>query len=139
MPVIIHLPGEPRGKGRPRFFVHSGSGKMTSMTPKETVSYENALRHEAAIAMNGRPLMDEALHVRMTACFSIPASWSAYKRSMAIQGHIKPMKKPDADNLMKCLDALNQVVFVDDKQIVEATISKRYSLTPALTVEVWAA
>lgn len=47
-----------------------------------------------------------------------------------------PTSKPDPDNIMKGLDALNEVVFRDDKQIVDARVIKSYSERPALRIEI---
>ena len=46
------------------------------------------------------------------------------------------IKKPDCDNLLKCVDALNQIVFVDDRQIVRAIVAKRYGERPCLKIEI---
>jgi Holliday junction resolvase RusA-like endonuclease len=135
-PITITLAGEPRGKGRPRFAKATGR----AFTPTPTRNYEAALRIEAQHAMAGRAPIEGPLTVRVRAVFAIPASMTKGKRQMAVSGQLRPLKTPDADNLMKTLDALNQVVFVDDKQVVEATISKFYGEQPALhiTVEPWA-
>jgi hypothetical protein len=44
---------------------------------------------------------------------------------------IFPTKKPDIDNIAKHFDALNGVVWTDDKNVIEATILKRYAHSPA--------
>lgn len=45
---------------------------------------------------------------------------------LARQGIFTPRKKPDADNIAKCLDALNGVIWHDDAQVVECIVRKRY-------------
>ena len=47
----------------------------------------------------------------LTATFPVPTSWSRRKREAALTGTIQHIKKPDCDNLLKCVDALNQVVW----------------------------
>jgi Holliday junction resolvase RusA-like endonuclease len=131
-PVVIELAGEPRGKGRPRFARRS----LHVYTPAKTASSEAMLRHEAALAMAGRAPLDGALRVRVLACFGVPQSWSAKKRLAAITGAIRPAKRPDLDNVVKMLDALNEVVWRDDAQVVEGWIEKFYSDRPRLKVEV---
>ena len=69
--------------------------------------------------MAGRPPLESALRVRVAAYFGIPASWSAKKRLAAITGATRPAKKPDLDNVVKMLDALNEVVWRDDAQVVD--------------------
>jgi Holliday junction resolvase RusA-like endonuclease len=130
--IIIELPGEPRGKGRPRFVRRTG----IAFTPQRTASYEAMLRHEAALVMANRVPLEGALRVRVLACFAVPQSWSAKKRMAAIAGAVRPAKRPDLDNVVKMLDALNEVVWRDDAQIVEGWIEKFYTDRPRLLIEV---
>jgi Holliday junction resolvase RusA-like endonuclease len=130
--IVIELAGEPRGKGRPRFARRTGH----AYTPAKTASFEACLKHEATLVMAGRPPLEGALRVRVLACFGIPQSWSAKKRIAAITGAIRPAKRPDLDNVCKMLDALNEVVWRDDAQVVEAWIEKYYTDRPRLRIEV---
>lgn len=130
--VVIELPGVPQGKGRPRFVRKTGH----AFTPAKTRSYESLLQGAAIQAMRGLRPLDGALNATVEAYFPVPASWSKGKRAAALLGATRPTTKPDADNLLKVLDALNAVVFHDDKQIVEASVSKRYSDQPRLVVRV---
>jgi Holliday junction resolvase RusA-like endonuclease len=131
-PVIIRLAGEPKGKGRPRFARASGR----AFTPAATRSYEAALRYAAQETMGERPLMVGALEILVVANFPVPKSFSKAKRLAALAGEARPTVKPDVDNLLKTIDALNGVVFEDDKQIVSATVQKFYSDRPDLTIRV---
>lgn len=126
--ITLRIDIEPRGKGRPRF----GNGR--TFTDSKTRAYENRLQSEARLAMAGKPKLEGPLHVHVTAFMPIPKSWSVGKQMTAIQGAIRPTTKPDADNLLKTLDAFNGVLWDDDAQIVEATVVKRYSSSPALVV-----
>lgn len=128
--VRIELYGEPRGKGRPRFVRKTG----VAFTPAATRSYESHLRLAAQDAMGARKPIEGAVRVDVSAALPIPPSWTSSKRAGAAIGLIRPTKKPDADNLLKILDALNEVVWRDDAQIVEATICKSYSDKPALKI-----
>lgn len=130
--IIIELGGEPKGKGRPRFVRRTGH----AFTPQKTASYEACLRHEAALAMADRPPFEGALRVQVSAYFGVPQSWSAKKRAAAFAGAIRPAKRPDLDNIAKMLDALNEVVWRDDAQVVSGLIEKFYSDRPRLRVEV---
>lgn len=131
-PLAIELPGEPKGKGRPRFTTINGMAR--AYTPKPTRDYEDALREVGALVMRGRDVLDEALCVGVLAAFSVPASWSRKKQDAALAGIVRPTGKPDADNLVKMLDALNGVVFRDDALIVEAHVQKVYAQAPLLRV-----
>ncbi len=126
--ITLRIDIEPRGKGRPRF----GNGR--TFTDPKTRAYESRLQSEARLLMAGKPKLEGPLSVHVTAFMPIPKSWSAGKQMTAIQGAIRPTTKPDADNLLKTLDAFNGVLWEDDAQIVEATVVKRYSSSPALVV-----
>lgn len=129
--IVIRLAGEPRGKGRAQFSRRTGR----AYTPARTVSYEAALRIAAQAVMRGAPLAGP-LDVTVTMHMPVPASWSKKKQLAALAGEIFPTKKPDWDNAAKMTDALNQVVWIDDKQIVDGRVRKRYSATPELIVSV---
>lgn len=130
--IVIRLAGEPKGKGRPRF----SRQHSRAFTPQTTRSYEAALRYAAQEIMGNRPLLKEALEVVVVAAFPIPKSFSKAKRLDAIAGAVRPTVKPDIDNLLKTIDALNGVVFEDDKQICEARVLKIYSEKPELVIRV---
>ena len=67
----------------------------------------------------------------------MPQSFSKIKKQRAIAGEIRPIIKPDCDNISKnLLDALNGVVYPDDKQIVELTVKKFYSETEFVKVRI---
>lgn len=135
--IRIDLAGAPRGQGRPRFrAVTTRDGRHFNSAYKDdgTEKYEAALRARAQDAMGGRAPLTGPLHVSMVAAFPIPASWSAKKQREALAGIIRPTVKPDIDNIIKGLDAINQIVFVDDKQIVEVEMAKFYSDRPRLQI-----
>lgn len=86
--------------------------------------------------MEGRPPLDGPVRVVMEVRFPVPGSWSKKARERALSGSTFPTVKPDLDNSFKLADALNELVFRDDKQIVKVEISKRYSDQPGMTIEV---
>lgn len=122
--ISFVVPGQPVGKGRPRFVRATGH----SFTPAKTRSYEAVAMHFAAEAMKGRQPFQGACAVEVVAYMPIPRSWSQKKQLGAIAGNIHPTGKPDSDNLLKCIgDALNGIVWRDDSQAVECRVVKRYS------------
>jgi Holliday junction resolvase RusA-like endonuclease len=131
-PIIISLHGTPQGKARPRFSSKSG----TAFTPAHTRQYEAALRLAAQEVMNGQPPLDGPLVVDVLVAMPVPASWSQAKRIAANNGDIRPTTRPDVDNVLKMLDGLNEIVWRDDRQIVDAHVLKRYSTIPRLRIEV---
>jgi Holliday junction resolvase RusA-like endonuclease len=127
--------GEPVGKGRPRF---ARRGKFTSTyTPQKTKTYEDEIRMMAKAAMGASEPLDTPITVAIYIRVGIPASYSKQKRKDALAGIIKPMKKPDIDNCAKCfLDSMNEIVYLDDKQVVNLHVTKVYAETPAVEVMV---
>ncbi len=139
LPIIIEIIGPPRGKGRPRFRI-IGKGRsqfVSTYTDAKTRKYEEMLKGEATLKMLGIPVLDCALSVRIEAYMPIPKSWSKKNTRAAIEGRLMPTIKPDSDNIIKVLDALNKVVWKDDSQIVSLFVRKRYSDIPRLRIVVW--
>lgn len=133
--LTFEVPGEPQGKGRARAVRIGGFTRLA--TPAKTVAYEGLIAHAAAAAMGSRPPIEAACEISVVAYFGVPASWSKVKQQRAIDGVIRPAKKPDGDNILKAVaDGLNGVAWRDDAQAVEASISKRYSARPGLIVTV---
>lgn len=84
--------------------------------------------------MLGRAPLEGALEVGVVALMPIPGSWPRGKRHDAARGLIRPTTKPDDDNILKILDALNGVVWRDDSQRTDTQIRKRYGHQPSLQI-----
>lgn len=138
--IIVELPGEPVAKGRPRFrtgTTKSGRFYATAYTPAKTRAYSDALSWVAKEAMRGRKPMGGPLIVNTMAFMGVPPSWPTRKRDAALAGALRPLGRPDADNLQKTAwDAINKIVFLDDSQIVEAKVSKFYDERPRLHIKI---
>ena len=127
MKIVIY--GEPVPKGRPRM---TRSGR--TYTPAKTRAYENAIRD--AWKTQSCEKLDGALKVRVEAYMSIPISKSKSTKMAMLEGRIKYTKRPDLDNIIKVLDALNGCAFDDDAQIVEIEAHKMYSDRPRLVIHI---
>lgn len=131
--VLVQLPGEPRGKGRPRF----GNGRALMHTDSKTRKYEELLRGAARNAMRDRPPMEGPIDMTVEAHFSVPKSWPKRKREAALQGAEPHTSRPDCDNVVKAaLDAFNGIVWRDDSQVVRIIASKHYGAEPGLVIAV---
>lgn len=127
----IVIDGEPQGKGRPRF-----SRNGHAYTPERTVTYENNVRF-AYLSEYGREKFPETAQIALeiAAYYGIPKSDSKKKRAAKLANEIRPTKKPDMDNVVKCIaDGLNNIAYHDDKQIVSCTVEKYYSEEPRVEV-----
>lgn len=140
--VTILLPGDPRGKGRPRFRIirpKGGGAPFASVyTDAETAAYEHALARCGRVAMGAAAPFPGPLTCFAEAFMPIPESWSNKKKAAAAAGDVFHVSKPDGDNIAKCVgDALNKIAWVDDSQIVMWQVLKTYSDFPRLRVSVW--
>lgn len=126
--------GEPKGKGRPRFSTQTGR----AFTPKQTVNYETLVHTEYMVQCNGFRFPDDAmLDMRILAFYSIPKSGSKKVKKQKLENTIRPTKKPDMDNVVKLVaDALNQVAYKDDTQIVDCQVRKFFSEDPRIEVTI---
>ena len=133
--VMYTVYGEPVGKGRPRF---ARRGKFVSTyTPQKTKSYEDEIRMMAKAAKGASEFLQTPIAVAIYIRVGIPTSFSKQKRKDALAGIIRPTKKPDLDNIAKCfLDAMNDIVYLDDKQVVSLHVTKVYAEVPAVEVMV---
>lgn len=60
---------------------------------------------------------------------------AAMYAELMLNGELLPAKKPDIDNIVKAvLDALNEVAYRDDTQVVELQVRKQYSERPRLEI-----
>lgn len=133
--VAFVIPGEVVGKGRPRFAKRGNF--VQAYTPERTASYENLVKLHSGIAMNGRQPISLAVSCTISIDVMPPASWSQKKRAAALSGVLFPTSKPDLDNCAKGIfDAMNGIVWLDDKQVVDMRVVKRYSQVARAAVEV---
>lgn len=127
------VPGKPFGKQRPKA---TRRGMHASVyTPKETVNYENLV---VAMFKQKYPLdkpIDGEVRGTIRAFYQIPQSKSKKIKERMLNGEIKPMVKPDLDNVQKVIyDALNGIAYTDDSHIVAMRCAKFYSDVPRVEV-----
>lgn len=110
-----------KAKERPRF----GNGGSVR-TPIQTKLYEAKVRR--AYKEQGGEFFDSFARARIEIYYKVPKSYSKKKVQAIKNGEEHPVKKQDIDNVAKIiLDALNKVAYVDDKQVVELTVIKRWT------------
>lgn len=115
-------------KGRPRV-----TKRGITYTPEKTVFYENLVKTCYMEQVNQR--LNGALEANVNAYFKIPKSASKKKGTDMSAGLIRPVKRPDLDNIVKAIfDSLNNIAFDDDSQVVELTVAKKYSDNPRVEV-----
>lgn len=131
-PITVIIPGDPHGKGRPRFRRNGGT-----YTPSATVAYEAAVGTLATREMRGREPLTIPVHVELRAHFPIPKSWPEAKRMDALLGRLRPTGGFDIDNICKAvLDGMNKIAYRDDSLVVSITASKVYAQSPFVVATV---
>jgi Holliday junction resolvase RusA-like endonuclease len=136
--IAFELHGDPQGWQRTGIRIAYKNGKPFPIvyTPAETRAYERALALAAKVQMGSRPLLVGPIAIAITAFMKVPASWSTKKRDQALAGVLRPVVKPDWDNVAKNIDALKDIIWNDDAHVVEAHVYKFYAENPRLRIEV---
>lgn len=132
MIIAFAIPGEPKGKARPRTV--QIAGHASTYTPKETVMYENLVRLYYQQAARGLRLSGP-IQAEIVSYSSVPKSTSKKKRALMLDIKTLCQKKPDVDNLAKIvLDSLNKIAYDDDAQVCRLLVEKRYGEIPQVLV-----
>lgn len=133
MTCDFEVEGKPVGKGRPRF-KRIGNFVQT-YTPTATADYEKLVRLRFQNA--GGVITDKPVRVEIVAFFEPPKSTKKRDRIEMLANRILPVKKPDCDNIAKIiLDALNKIAYIDDSQVIELVVKKRYSAEAKVIVHI---
>lgn len=129
--ISFVVSGKPQGKARPRF----DSRHKITYTPEKTRSYEALVRTSYLSQCRLDPPLRGAVKASIIAYFPIPKSATKAEREKMLAGKVRPMVKPDMDNIIKViLDALNGYAYKDDAVVVEVVAEKWYSDTPRVGV-----
>lgn len=131
----------PRDPKAPRFMTQLGAAKIfvQQYPDPDTEKHEAMIREYAGLLMNTKHLQptERPVSLLVHAFRGVPESWSAPQKARALAGNIRPTSRPDGDNYLKLAqDALNEVAWRDDSQVVDARVIKLYSDRAALRVEV---
>ena len=130
MKITMTIPIIPTAQMRARSRV-CGKHAMTYKAPKQA-RYENQImqllaEHAPAVPVDGPVCLD------VLAWLPIPASWSKKKKELAATGVIRPVGKPDLDNLIKNIkDCMTQCGYwTDDSRVCTLHAGKAYAVKPA--------
>lgn len=153
--LCMELSGKPGHKGRHRSrlvipkdaWTWIGGGKVITQAgartiwisqypDPETAAYEKTLAEAARWMMGRRQPTERPLALLVHSFRPVPQSWSKKDQEAARAGALMPTSRPDWDNYGKITDALNEIVWKDDAQVVDGRVIKRYSACPALRIEV---
>lgn len=139
--VSFVVKGKPTGQPRPRMTAVGGHAR--SYDPEKAVNYKAFVRMLCIDAMrksgetDPTPVPGTGFKVRISAAFKPPASWSNKKKDRAIEGEIEATIKPDVDNIAKILmDAINGLIWSDDKMVTDLRVSKGYWTEDEVTMSI---
>jgi len=133
--MMFTIPGDPRGKGRPRF-ARQGNFVKT-YTDAKTASYEDQIRFYSLKAMGSTEPIKRPVGVYIHIRVGVPRSYSKKRTEDCLSGLERPTKKPDWDNVAKSVcDGMNKIVFDDDTQVVDAHVTKVYNAEAGVDVMV---
>jgi len=132
--IRITVPGEAR-PWRASQTVSKGGRTWTHREDGQE-EQEHHVRHYASEAMEGHEIMEGPVVLSITIYRARGLkSMSGVKRDAALYDLVRPTTRPDSTNLCKAIeDGLSGVVFVDDSQVVETTIRKRYGMPPKVMI-----
>lgn len=135
----MNIEFEIKGKVKAKQSVKFGRNGI-KYTPKDMVEYANLVKLSF---INKYPdwnivnFADKPLKSEINVFMPIPQSYSKKKTEQALKNEIRPTVKPDCDNIAKNInDALNGIVYPDDKQIVSLTVNKFYSICEFVNVKI---
>jgi Holliday junction resolvase RusA-like endonuclease len=126
--------GEPVAQGRPRATMVNGHIRMYD--PKKSSDFKSYVR---LVAADHRPdkLLEGPISLTVKVYKKTLKSFSKKKIAAAEAGQLRPTSKPDVDNYVKGVkDALKNVIWKDDSQVVDLHISKWYSETPRVEITI---
>lgn len=114
------VPGTPRPHPRPRACVRGGHAAV--YTPKPARDWKYLIQNYALDAMHGKPLFSGPVAAKITLLMPRPKGMIWKTKPMPREKHVKA---GDCDNIAKgVLDAMNGVVYRDDRQVWCLVITK---------------
>lgn len=138
--VKFTVRGDPKGKGRaravPSIVWRDGVPEaiVRMVTPPDTVAAEKLVRDAFRLRHPRHVLWTGPVMLRFTAVFETPKSFNRALQAAAQTGKLYAVKKPDKDNIEKLItDALNNVAFADDAQVMGGGV-KRYGSPARLDI-----
>lgn len=130
---------EVKGKVKAKQSVKFGRNGI-KYTPRDMVEYANLVKLSFINkypAWNIANFADKPLKAEINVFMPVPKSYSKKKTEQALKNEIRPTVKPDCDNIAKNInDALNGIVYSDDKQIVSLTVNKFYGNSEQVRIKI---
>lgn len=134
-PLLFSADGVPRGQGRPRATARNGFA--TVYKDSASRKYEKAVAQLAKVAMGGRDPFEGPVSLSVRFRLAVPKSTPKWLRTKYLAGEEAYLGAFDTSNMVKSIeDAMNGIVFVDDRQIVRLFATKVADARPGFDVRV---
>jgi Holliday junction resolvase RusA-like endonuclease len=131
--ITFKVDADPVGKQRARYAKRGNF--VQTYTPDKTRNYETLIKAAAIEAMGASEPLETPINLYLYIRAPIPKSLSKKRLEACLNGLEKPIKKPDASNVLKSVeDAMNGVVYKDDSQIVNIHVTKVYCSVSGIDV-----
>jgi Holliday junction resolvase RusA-like endonuclease len=130
--LIFSVYGNPVPKKRARV-TRSGH----AYTPKESLEYEKEVAMMAKSAMGGSEPLKTPVAAYIYINYAVPPSYTEKRRKACLNHSERPTKANlgDIDNVAKqVLDAMNEIVYEDDRQVVSLHVTKKYDTIASVHV-----
>ena len=136
--IEFKVEGKAVPQPRPRV-VRMRNGQTRAYNSEKSVVYKRIVKAAALSELNKQRLTmtDRPLAMRLTFVFTPPKSYTKKKLEAVKSGELRYTKHKDLDNLAKSvMDALNNVVYKDDSQIVTLCANKEYGHTDHVLITI---
>jgi len=123
----VTIPGNPKSKDRPRTF-RAPNGRMRTITPEATITKQREIGWIVKCDMRERGTDEE------------PDGAHAFEVSIQIHERKAASQQADGDNVLKLImDALNGIVWADDRQVTDARakVCDRQAATPRTEISIY--
>jgi Holliday junction resolvase RusA-like endonuclease len=131
--VTFKVDANPVGKQRARYARRGNF--IQAYTPEKTRTYETLIKEASQEAMGSSEPLETPVTLYLYIRVPIPKSCTKKRLEAINNGSEKPIKKPDASNILKSVeDGMNGVVYKDDSQIVNIHVTKVYSSQPGVDI-----
>lgn len=127
--------GNPVAQERNRH-ANTKSGNIVNYLPEKTRGFQQLVKIYASQAMRGLNPFTEPCKISILFVFPALKGLKKVERAWLELGKLIPyVGRKDLDNLMKgCCDAMNGIVYDDDRLVVDAHLSKRMGLKPRIEI-----
>ena len=131
--ITIELEGKPIPLHRPRACKRGAFIQMYNDQEPIMNEYRWLIK-----GMFNAPIYTVPMRIGVTFFMPIPKATPKARRAEMLANILRPMSRPDLDNLLKfILDCMNGIVYEDDSQICElGIIEKRFGLEPKTVVRI---